>query len=252
LWWDNRALRGSEPVVDAPWTGTGMGMGETMNTGGSFIAVLIVDDHTMMAEALRIALDGVADMSVLAIAPTVAAGVEMSATLAPDVVLLDFTMPDAETPEAIEQFVTTRPDTPVLVISSASDYTSVVRTLEAGASGFLLKDQPMSELVNAVRAVHRGERALAPKLVATLMTRVSSAVPARYTLTRREVDVLRLLAEGRSTLDLSRELGLTVNTVRNHVQSAIRRLGAHSKLEAVTIARREGLIPTREMSRRVS
>ena len=218
------------------------------STDGSFIAVLIVEDHMMVAEALRIALDNIADLAVLAIAPTVAAGVEMSVTLQPDVILLDFTLPDGDAPAAVPRFLESRPGVPVLVISAASDYSSVVRTLEAGASGFLIKDQAMSDLVSGVRAVHRGERALAPQLVATLMTRLTGNAPAKFTLTRREIDVLRLLADGASTLELSRELGLTVNTVRNHVQSAIRRLGAHSKLEAVSIAKREGLIPSRSLS----
>ena len=218
----------------------------------TFIAVLIVEDHLMMAEALRIALDAVGDISVLAIAPTAAAGIEMARTLQPDVVLLDYTLPDGDAPETLPRFLDALPTVPVLVVSSASDYSSVVRTLEAGAGGFLVKDQAMSELVAGVRAVHRGERALAPRLVGTLMNRLTNSAPARYSLTPREIDVLRLLADGASTIDLTRELGLSVNTVRNHVQRAIRRLGAHSKLEAVSIAKREGLIPARNTRRRVS
>jgi DNA-binding NarL/FixJ family response regulator len=216
---------------------------ETLDrTNDDVIHVLIVEDHAMVAEGLRVLLDANDDISVIGVALTIADGVEMAASLQPAVIVLDFKLPDGDAPDSIADFLQASPASKLVVLSAASDYNSVVRSLEAGANGFLLKNQRASDLADAVRTVYAGGRALAAQLVSTLMHRISGAARAELNLTRREIDVLARLAEGASTERISKELALSVHTVRNHVQSAIRRLGAHSKLEAISIARREGFL----------
>lgn len=206
------------------------------------ISLIIIDDHVLVAESLQLAADNQPDIRALAAARSLVDGVELVQQLRPDVVLLDDRLPDGSTEDGIVRIMQASPHTAVLVLAGDADSNGVVRALEAGAAGFLLKGQKVGEVFDAVRAAHAGERPIAPQLVAALVARIGRGdAPMRH-LTRREVEVLRYLAEGMSTADLSAQLQLSLNTVRNHIQSAIRRLGAHSKLEAVAIAQREGLI----------
>ena len=203
--------------------------------------VLIIEDHAMIAEGLQGALEREADMTVVGIAGTLADGERAAATTRPDVVVMDFRLPDGEAPLGITRVHAVHDLARVLVVSAMSDYRSVVRALEAGAAGYVLKDQPISDLVAAIRTVRKGERALAPSLVPKLMARVGPGRAAER-LSRREIEILQLMAGGASTAAMAQELHLSVNTVRNHVQSILTRLEAHSKLEAVSIALREGII----------
>lgn len=206
------------------------------------ISLIIIDDHVLVAESLQLAADNQPDIRALAAARTLADGLDLVQQLRPDVVLLDDRLPDGSTEDGIIRIIEASPDTAVLVLGGEADTSSVVRALESGAAGFLLKGQKVGEVFDAVRAAHAGEHPIAPQLVASLVARIGRRdAPIRH-LTRREVEVLRYLAEGMTTADLSEQLQLSLNTVRNHIQSAIRRLGAHSKLEAVAIAQREGLI----------
>ena len=206
------------------------------------IPVAIIEDHVMVSEALKIALSAQPDIDVVGTAPTLREGVALVARLNPAVVVLDYKLPDGEAPEGIAAIRAVSGTAAILVLSAVSDYHTVVRTLEAGADGYLLKDQTMDELIAAVRSVNNGGRPLAPKLVSALVTRLSRTTTPAHQLSGREIEVLGLLAQGLSTAELSTRLQLSINTVRNHVQRAIRRLGAHSKLEAVAIAQREGII----------
>ncbi len=204
--------------------------------------VVIVEDHTMIADGLVAAFAAHDDIEVVGRSRTAAGVTELAVEVEADVVLLDFRLPDGEAPEVLVQLKATLPDVKVVIVSAASDYRSVIRALEAGASGYMLKDQDIDELVTAVRTVRAGGQALAPALVPKLVSRLAEAPGSAQSLTRREIEVLQLLADGCSTKQLAETLGLSLNTVRNHVQSAINRLGAHSKLEAVSIAIRQGLI----------
>ena len=206
------------------------------------IPVAIIEDHVMVSEALKIALSAQPDIEVVGTAPTLHEGVAFVARLNPAVVVLDYKLPDGEAPEGIAAIRAVSGTAAILVLSAVSDYHTVVRALEAGADGYLLKDQTMDELIAAVRSVNNGGRPLAPKLVSALVTRLSRTTTPAHQLSGREIEVLGLLAQGLSTAELSTRLQLSINTVRNHVQRAIRRLGAHSKLEAVAIAQREGII----------
>lgn len=204
--------------------------------------VVIVEDHTMIADGLVAAFAAHDDIEVVGRSRTAAGVTELAVEVEADVVLLDFRLPDGEAPEVLVHLRAALPDVKVVIVSAASDYRSVIRALEAGASGYMLKDQDIDELVAAVRTVRAGGQALAPSLVPKLVSRLAEVPGSAQSLTRREIEVLQLLADGCSTKQLAESLGLSLNTVRNHVQSAINRLGAHSKLEAVSIAIRQGLI----------
>jgi DNA-binding NarL/FixJ family response regulator len=217
----------------------------TGKTTGESIALAIIEDHVMVREGLQMALDSQRDFRVVGAAPTLQDGIETVRRTQPDVVVLDFQLPDGTAVDGIPEIHEACPSCAVLVISATADYHSVVRTLEAGASGYLMKDQAIEELFEGVRAANSGDRPLAPQLVSVLVNHLGRNGAAARQLSRREVEVLRYLAEGMSTTDLCERMQLSVNTVRNHVQSAIRRLGAHSKVEAVAIAQREGLISLR-------
>jgi DNA-binding NarL/FixJ family response regulator len=205
-------------------------------------SVVIIDHHAMVSQGLQIALDQQPDIEVMGAAFTLRSGLEMVEQQQPSVVLLDFDLLGADVADAVQAIRQTCAHTAVIIISPNGDYDSVARALAAGALGYLLKDQPLSELVAGVRATETGGRPLAPRLVSALVARMTRTTTPAHQLSPREIEVLRHLAEGRSTADTAALMGVSLNTIRNQVQSAIRRLGAHSKLEAVAIAQREGVI----------
>jgi len=205
------------------------------------LRLVIIEDHTMIAEGLRFALRR-RGMKVAAVAPTIEAGVEAVDVWNPDVVVMDYHLPDGEAPEAIESLRRRRPEAKVLILSGSDDRRAVARSLGAGASGYLLKEQPLDDLVAGIWAVHRGEQVLAPGLLANMLRRLSRPGGGSHRLSPRETDVLKLLATGAKTVEIAEELQLSVNTVRNHIQAVLTRLGAHSKLEAVSVAIKEGIL----------
>lgn len=217
-------------------------MTSTAGHGGVATRVVIVEDHTMIADGLAAALGAHPDIDVVGRSRQAVGAAELVAETEADVVLLDFRLPDGEAPDVLARVHELRATARVIVVSAASDYRTVMRALEAGAAGYLLKDQDIDELVAAVRVVRSGGQALAPSLLPKLMTRLTEAPGSAQNLSRREIEVLQLLADGCSTKQLADTLALSLNKVRNHVQSAINKLGAHSKLEAVSIAIRQGLI----------
>jgi DNA-binding NarL/FixJ family response regulator len=212
--------------------------------------VLIIEDHAMIAQGLKAALDDIDDFHVVGVATTVAEGERLAGSLGPDVVVLDYRLPDGEAPEAIVRLARTRPAARVLVLTAASDQRSVLRAIEAGAAGYLLKDQPLDDLVAGIRAVRDGSTAVSPAVLPELLARLRPVIDGPASLTPREIEVLQLLADGRSNAEVARRLHLSVNTVRNHVQSILNRLGAHSKLEAVSVAMREGIVKPPEVTPR--
>ncbi len=189
------------------------------------IKVLIIEDHAMIAHGLRAAMEPFEDIDVVAVGSTLLEGEQLARGHDPDVVVLDFRLPDGEAPEGIRRLAKARPKARVLVVTAASDYRSVVRALEEGAAGYLLKDQPIDDLVAGIRGVAAGETVVAPTLLPRLLARVTPTAAPAAKLSRREIEVLQLLAEGLSTAELSERLHLSANTIRNHVQSILTRAG---------------------------
>jgi DNA-binding NarL/FixJ family response regulator len=205
--------------------------------------ILVVDDHELVAEALVRALAAEDDMEVVGRAATVAEGIRSARQLRPDVVLMDFRLPDGRGTEATAAIKTERPQTEVVMLTGDADGAVLAAALEAGCSGFVTKGGSFRELPSAIRGVLAGEvrvpQSLMEQLAAYLRPR-PAALGAD--LTKREIEVLRLLAEGKSTSAIVDELVLSVHTVRNHIRNILTKLNAQSRLEAVAIATRQGLL----------
>lgn len=194
----------------------------------------------MVAEAIGLALER-AGIEVVARASTVAAALADIRRDRPDVVLLDRRLPDGDGTALIPEFV--RIGAKVLVLTGEATASVAARVVEAGGAGLILKSARLDELVDAVLRVAAGEVVFDPKLLAGVLDRLTGRVRAAgATLTAREQETLLLLADGAGTDQISTRLGVARNTARNHVQRVLDKLGARSKLEAVSIARREGLL----------
>ena len=206
--------------------------------------VLIVDDHEVLAASLAQVLDHEPDLTVVGSAGTLEKARALLATEAPDVVLLDHRMPDGDGVEAIPELLALRPEASVVVLTATTADHVLIAAIEGGASGFVSKTRGLDEVTSAVRAAAAGESVISPEMLARLLPRLHRREAApRDTLTDREREVLQLLAEGLSNAAIAERLVVSVHTVRNHVANLSTKLGAHSKLEALSIAVREGLLP---------
>ena len=222
-------------------TADSLGALEAPEPAENTVRVMIVADKGMMAEALRAGLERDRDIEVVSLVASVAAAVTAARIIRPDLVLMDFRLPDGEAPSAIPALTRRPSSAQVIVLSASGDYRSLTRALDAGASGYLSKDQRLDELIAAIHAVMAGQMVVAPTLLPVLLRSGAPGSPGRR-LSRREADVLQLMAGGASNEDIATRLDLSEHTVRNHVQHIFARLGAHSKLEAVAIGLRRGLI----------
>lgn len=196
----------------------------------------------MVAEAVAGALTEEAGIEVVGTAGLLAEARGMVGRLAPHVVLMDYRLPDGVGTELARAITAERPNTKVVIVTAAEDPDVLTEAIESGCAGYVLKSRGIQELVDAVHAAQSGQ-ALFP---ASLVTRVrlrQAEESAPFDLTPREVEVLHLLSEGMSTRDMMDRLGVRFHTVRNYVQAVIEKLDAHSKVEAVAIGRRQGVIP---------
>lgn len=206
------------------------------------IDVLIVDDHTVLSDALAEALEG-EGYSDVRTAATVTEAMNATRSRCPDVVLMDFRLPDGKGTDAAADIRSSCPECKVVMLTAEAHESVVLEAIEAGCSGYLLKDSQLEEVVDAVRAAHAGEALISPSMLARVLPKLrgeKGGIGGR--LSRREKEVLQFLAEGRSNESIADELVLSPHTVRNHVQNIIQKLGAHSKLEAVAIAARTGVL----------
>jgi DNA-binding NarL/FixJ family response regulator len=208
------------------------------------IRVLIVDDHEVLASSLAMVLDGEEDITTAGIAHTLAQARQMIPTVQPDVVLLDHRLPDGDGVSAIPGLRDLRPDMGIVVLTASAADHVLMAAIEAGASGFLSKTRSIDEVTAAVRSAAAGESVISPEMLARLLPRFQrNGTPGRADLTEREREVLSLVAEGLSNAAIAGRLVVSVHTVRNHIASLSAKLGAHSKLEALSIAVRQGLLP---------
>jgi two-component system response regulator DevR len=206
------------------------------------IAVVVVDDHDMVAQALAEALSGRPEFTVAGVARTRAQVRSIMDAEPVDVVITEIHLADDDEATLIPELLEHWPDTKVLVLSSVSDDWSVARAVEAGCHGYLLKDQHLTDLFQGIIAVHQGEATFSPSVISRVLKLLRPGSSSAETLTKREIDVLRKLADGLTTEQIAGELFVSVNTVRNHVNNIIRKLNVHSRLEAVSFAIRTGLI----------
>jgi DNA-binding NarL/FixJ family response regulator len=207
------------------------------------LRVVIVDDHAVFAEALSAALELVDGVRTVGVAMTIADGVNVITACRPDVAVVDYTLPDGFGSELIERLGAADAAVPVVILTGVNDEAAFRDALEAGCAGYITKDRPLDELVGAVRAAALGEMAVSPALLGRVLPRLRGSDRAQgRPLTPREAEILALVADGLSNKAIAAELGLRLHTVRNHVQNVLTKLGAHSKLEAVALATRAGLL----------
>jgi two-component system, NarL family, response regulator DevR len=208
------------------------------------IRVLIVDDHDVLASSLAMMLDAEGDITAVGVATTLEQARGLIVSAQPDVLLLDHRMPDGDGVAAIGSLRALRPSIGVVVLTASSADHVLLAAIEAGASGFLSKTRSLDEVTAAVRAAAAGESVISPEMLARLLPRFGRSSPhAVDELTEREREVLALVAEGLSNAAIAERLVVSVHTVRNHIASLSGKLGAHSKLEALSIAVRRGLLP---------
>ena len=209
------------------------------------ISVVIVDDHAMVRQGLRTFLDLHDDIRVTGEAANGVEAVERAAQLRPDVVLMDLVMPEMDGIEATKRIRSICPDTKVIVLTSFTEDEKLFPSIKAGAMGYLLKNVSPVDLVNAIKAAHRGEAQLNPEIARRLMEEVSnkpSTSSSEEELTPRELDVLRLIAQGKNNRDISEELVVSEKTVKTHVSNILGKLHVVGRTQAAIYAINQGLV----------
>ncbi|SNS39873.1 two component transcriptional regulator, LuxR family [Geodermatophilus saharensis] len=213
------------------------------------IRVLLVDDQPLLRTGFRLILQSEPDVEVVGEAGDGEVALSQVRALRPDVVLMDIRMPRMDGVEATRRLAEL-PDPPrVLVLTTYDLDEYVVDSLRAGASGFLLKDVPAEDLVDAVRVVHRGEAVVAPRVTRRLLDRFARLLPAAGQepppldgLTEREHQVLLLVARGMSNAEIAAELVLSETTVKTHVSNVLMKLGLRDRVQAVVLAYERGIV----------
>jgi DNA-binding NarL/FixJ family response regulator len=205
------------------------------------IRLLIVDDHPVVRDGLRGIFESDPQFEVTGEAGNGAEAVTQARSLRPDVVLMDLRMPDVDGVTAIKRLAELGLDTRVLVLTTYDTDTDVVPAIEAGATGYLLKDAPRSELLRAVRAAARGEAVLSPSVATRLLGQVRA--PAHEPLSNRELDVLALVARGTSNRDTAALLFISEATVKTHLLHIYVKLGVNDRAAAVATGFERGLLP---------
>lgn len=205
------------------------------------VRVLIVDDHSVVREGLRMFLDRDPDLKVVGEAADGAKALELARLLQPNVVVMDLLMPILDGMSAIKAIRTELPETEVLAFTGVLASASVIEAIRAGAIGYLLKDTQAAELRTAIKAAAMGQMHLSPQASPYLLNAVRLPEPSDA-LTVREMDVLRLLAEGHSNKEIARILHLVEETVKSHVRQILAKLGVQSRTQAVLAAIRLGIV----------
>jgi two-component system, NarL family, response regulator LiaR len=212
------------------------------------IRVLVVDDHDLFRAGLASVLASNADIDVVAQASGGRTAIRLARELRPDVVLMDLRMPDLDGPAATKAIVEHNPTTRVLALTVASDESDVATAIVAGACGYLLKDSPIDDVVEAVRAAARGVAWLSPRAADALLDRIrreyvepGPSSELAHDLSPRELEVLQLVARGLDNSEIASELSISPRTAKNHVSSILSKLEVPNRIQAATYAVRRGL-----------
>lgn len=207
------------------------------------ITVVIVDDHLLVADSIAAALNATEDITVVGIADSCAAGIDAVTEHRPHVLLLDQRLPDGMGTSILPALLAVNPEMKVLLVTAADSDEVLARAIEAGAAGVITKGKRATSLVQAVRAAANDEAVITPEALRRLVPHMARRRQrVGDDLTAREREVLALLIAGKSTAALAAELFVSPATARNHVQSIMSKLGAHTRLEAVAIASRENIM----------
>lgn len=211
------------------------------------IRILLVDDHSVVRQGLRMFLGLDPELEVIGEAQDGGEALRMARELKPDVVLMDLLMPVMDGITATTAIRREMPDVEVLALTSVLEDASVVGAVRAGAIGYLLKDTQADELCRAIKAAAGGQVQLSPKAAARLMREVR-APESPEALTDRETEVLRLLAQGQSNKEIAHTLNIGEKTVKTHVSNVLGKLGVQSRTQAALYAVRIGLVPAEQLS----
>jgi NarL family two-component system response regulator LiaR len=208
------------------------------------IRVLIADDHAIVRKGLRALFSKEPDIEVVGEASDGVEAVAQAETLLPDVILMDLVMPRLDGIEATRQITKQQPGIRILVLTSFAADDKVFPAIKAGALGYLLKDSGPDELVRAIHQVHRGEPSLDPSIARKVLHELSQppkGLPTAEPLTERELDVLRLVAQGHSNKEIAGQLSIAEMTVRTHVSNILGKLHLASRTQAALYALKEGI-----------
>ena len=210
--------------------------------------LLIVDDHVLFREGLASIIRPEKDIEIIGLAGTVQEAVEIAGQARPDIVLMDFHLPDGTGADATKAILDLHPECGIVFLTMSEKDENLISAIRSGAKGYLLKDMHPTKLIDAVKAVHRGESAISRTMTLTLMQELSrngsgQASKSSPTLTRRELDVLNAIAQGLSNHEIAEKFVLSENTVKYHVHSILDKLQLKDRKEAATYARDRGLIP---------
>lgn len=205
------------------------------------LRLFLVDDHAVVRVGLRALLEGEPDMEVVGEAGTAAEAIAAVPHVRPDIVLMDIRLPDLSGIEACRRIRKMTPETQVVMLTSYADDDLVLEAIEAGAVGYVLKHLSTDALLDAIRAVGQGEGILDPAVTRRLLSRIRKAIQTEHSaafreLSEREMQILALMARGKSNSEIARILGLQEKTVRNHVSTIFSKIGVTNRVEAATYA----------------
>ncbi|WFB08593.1 response regulator transcription factor [Streptomyces sp. LX-29] len=226
-------------------------MTDRTDSAGAAIRVLLADDEEMIRHGVRLILRHAEGVEVVGEAVNGAEAVRLAAEHRPDVVLLDIRMPVLDGLAAVEPLTALTPKPHVVMLTTFGEEENVLRALQSGATGFLLKDEGPQELISAVRAAAAGDAVLSPGVTGTVIRRMlrggahpGTAPPDQRLarLTDRERQVLAMLGEGLSNLDIAKRLAIGVGTVKTHVRSILEKTGSDSRVQAALLAHQAGLM----------
>ena len=210
--------------------------------------VLVVDDHDLFRAGLSSLLSAESGIEVVAQASGGRMAVRLAAELAPDIILMDVRMPDLSGPDATRQILAQQPDVRILALTVSTNDRDVAEVLEAGAVGFLAKDTAIDSLVTAIRAAASGAAWLSPRAAEVVLGRIRSAAPRDEVadsglsqLSERELEVLRLIANGLENAEIAEALDISPRTAKNHVSNILAKLGLPSRVQAAVYAVRQGV-----------
>ncbi|MFF0573541.1 response regulator [Streptosporangium saharense] len=204
------------------------------------LRLMIVDDHPVVREGLRGMLEAAPEISVVGEAASGDEAVARAVRLRPDVVLMDLRMPDGDGVSATSRILAALPRTRVVVLTTYETDQDILRAVEAGAAGYLLKDTSRADLLSAIASAARGETVLSPSVTTRLVTRMRT--PAAETLSPREAEVLALVADGLTNAEIGRALFISETTVKTHLLRVFGKLGVSDRTAAVTTALDRGLL----------
>jgi len=201
------------------------------------ISILSVDDHPLLREGIAAIINSQPDMTLTAVASTGKEAIQRFREHQPDVTLMDLRLPDVTGIDALIAIRTEFPEARVIMLTTFNGDVDIQRSMKAGAAGYLLKNTPRKELIEAIRTVHSGRKSVPPEVAAQIGEHFGAEV-----LTGREVDVLRQLASGNRNRDIAGHLFISEETVKVHVKHVMEKLGASDRTQAVAIAARRGII----------